>query len=374
MRYSMYLYSFKIRRMDTFFRTTVCALAAALLLLAACDKKPGRDAVPAVAPSQADQEIALEIYALIPQTDLPDYCRNLSQDKDETAGDPRNFTAQVQGYDLGLEAGFNGLFTLHCYPLSAGGWRAFWIASAGMEGLLGFDRAGAYNYVDGKLTPEEDWTLPLPSPWDMIDFNEGNLPVEECFSIAETPFYTYEFGDEGLYVTIDIDYLLDEEDVILPKVETWRYDWNGKRLVLVDAHGEPVRDVLDCIDMRIIARELCAGKAKDCVFIGNGFTGPDSEEEDVFSVRGYPREDGGWRVAQIGSQRNVLHLFDYKDGKLVSLPKERFDELVGQVLWANEGAYLELEEDAVTVAEVNALGNQEILARFPWNGRNFGDL
>lgn len=209
MRYSMYLYSFKIRRMDTFFRTTVCALAAALLLLAACDKKPGRDAVPAVAPSQADQEIALEIYALIPQTDLPDYCRDLSQDKDETAGDPRNFTAQVQGYDLGLEAGFNGLFTLHCYPLSAGGWRAFWIASAGMEGLLGFDRAGAYNYVDGKL---------------------------------------------------------------------------------------------------------------------------------------------------------------------VSLPKERFDELVGQVLWANEGAYLELEEDAVTVAEVNALGNQEILARFPWNGRNFGDL
>ena len=97
-------------------------------------------------------------------------------------------------------------------------------------------------------------------------------------------------------------------------------------------------------------------------------------EEDVFSVRGYPREDGGWRIAQIGSQRNVLHLFDYKDGKLVSLPKERFDELVGQVLWANEGAYLELEEDAVTVAEVNALGNQEILARFPWNGRNFGDL
>ena len=67
-------------------------------------------------------------------------------------------------------------------------------------------------------------------------------------------------------------------------------------------------------------------------------------------------------------------MFDYKDGKLVSLPKERFDELVGQVLWANEGAYLELEEDAVTVAEVNALGNQEILARFPWNGRNFGDL
>ena len=234
------------------FRWMLC-LAAAGLLLTACDKNKNQVPAP-VAPGAEvipTQDIALEIYNLIPKEDLPDYCRALQRDTTEDAAESFNplcFSDSVQGYEIDMDPGLYGYFTLQCYPLETGGWRAYWVSYAGFDGLCGYDRSGAYNYVDGKLTPETTGLLPCPDAMQLMDYSKSNVDLEEIRAIAEQPNYQYSFGDKGVGVSLDLDYLTygeeymdeDEERVIVPTVETWDYVWNGKDFVRVDAEGKPI--------------------------------------------------------------------------------------------------------------------------------------
>ena len=236
-----------------FFRWMLC-LATAGLLLTACDKNKNQVPEPVAPGSEVipTRDIALEIYNLIPKEDLPDYCRALQRDTTEdAAAESRNtlyFSDSVQGYEIDMDPGLYGYFTLQCYPLDSGGWRAYWVSYAGYDGLCGYDRSGAYNYVDGKLTPETNALLPCPDAKQLMDYSQSNVDLAEIQAIAEQPNYQYTFGDKGLGVSLDLDYLTygeeymdaDEERVIVPTVETWNYVWNGKGFVRVDAEGKPI--------------------------------------------------------------------------------------------------------------------------------------
>ncbi len=149
---------------------TLTVLIAGFCLLAACDKQKKQ-------PQDPNRDIAMEIFQLIPKSDLPDYCvmmgRNAEQDS--TYGvpfDPRGFSSSVQGSEIDLDSGLFASLVFHCYPLSTGGWRAYWVTYAGFDGLCGYDQSGAYNYVDGEprkdpiistLSTMTTWTSPSTS-------------------------------------------------------------------------------------------------------------------------------------------------------------------------------------------------------------------
>jgi hypothetical protein len=146
--------------MKTFIRLMICA-AAACSLATACDKERKQRPEPSVSGTEvaAVRDIALEVYELIPKDDLPFFClqtkRDTAQDANAEPFNPLSFNPSVQGSEIGEDPGLYGVLNLHCYPLENGGWRAYWAAYGGMDGLCGFWDAKAYNYVDGKLTAVE---------------------------------------------------------------------------------------------------------------------------------------------------------------------------------------------------------------------------
>ena len=210
---------------------TLTVFLAALCLLAACDKQKKQSQGP-------NHDIAMEIFQLIPKSDLPDYCVKMGRnaEQDSTYGvpfDPRGFSSSVQGSEIDLDGGLFASLVFHCYPLSTGGWRAYWVTYAGFDGLCGYDHSGAYNYVDGELTPEPDWTLPCPPATELIDYAHWDYDEAEKSFIAERPNYLYTFYDDHVDVTIDLDYLTyglegDADDLPdLPAVAIRTYTWNG---------------------------------------------------------------------------------------------------------------------------------------------------
>jgi len=373
--------------MKTFFRLMICA-AAACSLATACDKERKQRPEPSVSGTEVAvvRDIALEVYELIPKDDLPFFClqmkRDTLQDANAEPFNPLSFNPSVQGFEIGEDPGLYGVLNLHCYPLENGGWRAYWAAYGGMDGLCGFWDTKAYNYVDGKLSPEKQWVLPCPDARAMLDISESTVEMAEINEIVAKPNYSYTFSDNRLEVTIDLDYLTygeeyledDAERLVLPAVETWYYAWNGARFVRVDQDGEPIAGLLDDVDMKIIARALEAPEELD--FTPNCFKHLNFEgvgAGDELTVRAYPKNDGSWRVVKHESGNGNIDMFDYKDGKLTAVEKDPFYQLLGEFMWANDGAHIELVNDAVSVNQVNQIGHEENLAYFRWNGITFGD-
>lgn len=373
--------------MKTFFRLMICA-AVACVLATACDKEKKQTPEPAVSGTEVApaRDIALEVYELIPKDDLPSFCRQMKRDTTQDAGaepfNPLSFNSSVQGFEIGEDPGLFGVLNLHCYPLETGGWRAYWAAYGGMDGLCGFWGAQAYNYVDGKLTPEKQWVLPCPDAREMLDLSETTVDMAEINEIVARPNYSYTFYDDRLEVTVDLDYLTygeeyledDAERLVLPAVETWYYTWNGTRFVRVDQDGKPIAGLMDDVDLKIIAKALEAPENLD--FMPNCFTHFNFEgvgAGDELTVRAYPKDDGSWRVVKYESGNGNVEMFDYKDGKLTAVEKDPFYQLLGEFMWANDGAYIELVNDAVSVNRVDPIGNEDNLAYFRWNGKSFGD-
>lgn len=273
------------------------ALAALLcsgLVLAAC--KGGNKGAGTAAPDAASVEkgdyIARTIFELIPKEDLPDYCRYVEEmdwsnydPADVPEFDPTFFSGSVEGYRVeGMDSGFYGRFNLKCYPLKDGGWRAYWAAYGGYDGLCGFDRSGACNYVDGKLTKEEIWLLPTPDKIDLVsaDLFDGLVESGEWDYIGDPqPNYDYRFasGEDGLLsVSMDLDYLFyaEEDSDMAYSGETLDVDyaWNGERLVRQDFDG------LDDVQMRALALMLGFDDPETCT-VGDGeITVADPEEDD----------------------------------------------------------------------------------------------
>ena len=375
--------------MKVFFQMTVLALATSILLLCACNKqpKPAEGATEqAVASAAPERDIALEVYERISKDDLPFFCKQMKRDTTEDANaepfNPLSFNPSVQGSEIGEDPGLYGYLNLHCYPLTTGGWRAYWAAYGGMDGLCGFWDAKAYNYLDGELTPETKWVLPCPDAREMMDWSKSTVEMAEINEIIERPNYSYTFYNDLLEVTIDLDYLTygeeyledEAERLVLPTVETWSYAWNGTRFIRVDEDGQPVAGLLDDVDLKIIAKALEAPDELD--FTPNGFTHFSFEgygAYDELTVRAYPKEEGSWRVVRHESGNGNIDMYDYKDGALVHIEKDPFYQLLGEFMWANEGAYIDLVKDAVSVNRVDPTGTEENLAYFRWNGKSFGN-
>lgn len=213
----------------------------------------------------ADDYIAKTIFDLIPREDLPDYCAHVQQTDysdydpaDVPAFDPTFFAGNVEGHMVeGMDPGFYGYVNVKCYPLEGGGWRAYWAAYGGYDGLCGFDRSGAYNYVKGKLTKEEIWLLPTPDKEDLLsaDLIDALKDSGEWEYMRPNYSYTFGSGEDGLLsVTLDVDYLFYAEegsDAAYPGMALdVDYGWNGQRLVRQDF------DDLDDVQMRAIALML----------------------------------------------------------------------------------------------------------------------
>ena len=143
----------------------------------------------------------------------------------------------------------------------------------------------------------------------------------------------------------------------------------------MDEDGQPVSGLLDDVDLKIIAKALEAPDELDLT--PNGFSHFSFEgygAYDELTVRAYPKEEGSWRVVRHESGNGNIDMYDYKDGALVHIEKDPFYQLLGEFMWANEGAYIELVKDAVSVNRVDPTGTEENLAYFRWNGKSFGDF
>lgn len=128
----------------------LAALVCAGLALTACKGGGNGEAAQKGAADQ-DDYIAKTIFELIPKDEMPDYCQHVQEmdwslydPEDVPEFDPTFFSASVEGHMVeGMDSGFYGYFNLKCYPLKDGGWRAYWVAYGGYDGLCGYDRGGA---------------------------------------------------------------------------------------------------------------------------------------------------------------------------------------------------------------------------------------
>lgn len=348
-------------------RISIFALAALLccgLALTAC--KGGNKA------DSADDYIAKTIFDLIPKEDLPDYCRHLQTNDDTESSEfnPTFFAGYVEGHMVeGMDSGFYGYLQLKCYPLKDGGWRAYWASYGGYDGLCGFDRSGAYNYVNGKLTPEETWILPFPSAYELIsqDLAESLEDAGEYYSIEDPhPNYVYAFGngledvdDDMLIVSLDLDYLTYGEEGDEPSISgealDLSYRWNGERLVRLD------EDALDEVQMRAIG--LMMGFKPEAFHVENGgFKTFDPKEEgeggqDVYYnyVQTYPVTDDlgmttAWKVLNYELGTRELTAYDF-DGMRLVRSKDPVIEAWNKVRESHGDAFIWLYETGLTFCE-----------------------
>jgi len=348
-------------------RISIFALAALLccgLALTAC--KGGNKA------DSADDYIAKTIFDLIPKEDLPDYCRHLQTNDDTESSEfnPSFFSGYVEGHMVeGMDAGFYGYLQLKCYPLKDGGWRAYWAAYGGYDGLCGFDRSGAYNYVNGKLTPEETWILPFPSAYELIsqDLADSLEDAGEYDSIENPhPNYVYAFGngledvdDDMLIVSLDLDYLTYGEEGDEPSISgealDLSYRWNGERLVRLD------EDALDEVQMRAIGL-MMGFKPEEFHVENGGFKTFDPEEEgeggqDVYYnyVQTYPVTDDlgmttAWKVLNYELGTRELTAYDF-DGMRLVRSKDPVIEAWNKVRESHGDAFIWLYETGLTFCE-----------------------
>lgn len=320
---------------------TLTALLCSGLMVVACkgdNKGVGTDTASSVTTDQNDS-IAWKIYQLIPKDELPDYCRNLEQmdwsgyaPEDVPEHDPTFFASSVEGHMIdGMDSGFYGRFNLKCYPLKSGGWRAYWVAYGGYDGLCGYHQSGAYNYVKGSLTREETWILPFPGKDELLSaaLAEEMRESGEYDSIDQPHLnYDYSFasGEDGLLtVDLDIEYLtyFDESDDPGLAGETLPIDyrWNGERLVKLDSDG------LDEVQMRAIARQLGFTDPEAYRVENAGFKtfDPETYEEDGPQVLNYVQtyaatDDLGitatWKVFTYDVAKRDLKVYDFDGSKL----------------------------------------------------------
>ena len=137
---------------------------------------------------------------------------------------------------------------------------------------------------------------------------------------------------------------------------------------------EATPGVLDEADLKIIAKALDAPENLDYrpnCFSHFNFEGVGAGDE--LTVRAYPKDDGSWRVVKYESGNANVEMFDYKDGQLTAVEKDPIYQLLDDLMVANDGAYIDLVDDAVSVNMVNQIGNEENLAYYRWNGKTFGD-
>ena len=243
--------------------------------------------------SGADRKdyIAQTVFELIPKEDLPDYCRYAEpidySDYDPEyvpEYDPTFFSGCVEGHNVeGMDTGFYGYINVKCYPLRDGGWRAYWAAYGGYDGLCGFDRSGAYNYVNGKLTKEEIWLLPTPDKADLVNA----VLYDELMESGEWDYidyphanYNYSFGpgEDGLLtVSLDLDYLFYPEEgsdgAYSGEGLEVDYGWTGRRLSRQDF------DALDDVQMNAIVKML-GFRPEQVEYEDGGFDIIDPEEEE----------------------------------------------------------------------------------------------
>ena len=303
------------------------------LALSAC--KGGTKGNSAGASAAKDDYIAKTIFELIPKEDLPDFCRHAEQmdysdydPADVPAFDPTFYVANVEGhmYD-DMDSGFYGYVNLKCYPLESGGWRAYWVAYGGYDGLCGFDDSGAYNYVKGKLTREDVWVLPTPEKDELLTADLCDALKESGEWFYMQPNYSYSFGsgEDGLLsVTLDVDYLFYPEegsDAAYPgSTLDVDYGWNGERLVRQDFDG------LDDVQMNAIAKML-GFMLEQVEPADGGFDIIDPEEEEeartnyYHFVRIYPELDElematSWKVFDYEVGMRELKAYDFDGYKL----------------------------------------------------------
>ena len=278
----------------------------------------------------ADEYIAKTIFELIPKEDLPDYCQYAQpidyedyDPADVPSFDPTFFSGNVEGHMVeGMDSGFYGYVNVKCYPLKDGGWRAYWAAYGGYDGLCGFDRSGAYNYVKGKLTKEEVWLLPTPDKEDLLsaDLIDALKDSGEWEYMRPNYSYTFGSGEDGLLsVTLDVDYLFYAEegsDAAYPGMALdVDYGWNGQRLVRQDF------DALDDVQMRAIVKML-GFNPESVVAEDGGFDIIDPEEEEeartnyYHHVRIYPELDDlgmatAWKIFDYEVGPRELKAYDF---------------------------------------------------------------
>ena len=310
---------------------TLAALLCSGLALAAC--KGGNKGSAASAPAGKDDYIAKTIFELIPKEDLPDYCAHVEEmdwsqydPADVPEFDPTFFSGNVEGHNVeGMDSGFYGYVNVKCYPLKGGGWRAYWAAYGGYDGLCGFDRSGAYNYVKGKLTKEEVWLLPTPDKTDLVDaelYDELTESGEWDYIDYPRANYNYAFGsgEDGLLtVSLDLDYLFYPEEgsdgAYSGEGLEVDYGWNGQRLVRQDF------DALDDVQMNAIVKML-GFRPEQVVYEDGGFDIIDPEEEEeartnyYHFVRIYPELDElgmatSWKVFDYEVGMRELKAYDF---------------------------------------------------------------
>ena len=298
-------------------KLSLIALAALLcsgLALTAC--KGGNKAADA-----ADDYIAKTIFDLIPKEDLPDYCAHVQQTDyseydpaDVPAFDPTFFAAGVEGHMVeGMDSGFYGYINVKCYPLESGGWRAYWVAYGGYDGLCGFDQGGAYNYVKGKLTKEEVWLLPTPDMEDMLSADLISALIDSGEWHYMDPNYSYTFGsgEDGLLsVTLDVDYLFYPEegsDAAYPgSALDVDYGWNGVHFVRQDFDG------LDDVSLNALPR-LMGFNPEGVGFGDGGFVIYDPEEEEEGQINYYNEVQSYAFIDDLGVATSWL-VFNYEVG------------------------------------------------------------
>jgi len=348
-------------------RISIFALVALLgcgLALTAC-KGGGNGNAAQKGASDKDAYIAKTIFDLIPKEDLPDYCRHLQTDEDSESSEfnPTFFSGYVEGHMVeGMDPGFYGYVNVKCYPLEGGGWRAYWAAYGGYDGLCGFDRSGAYNYVNGKLTKEEIWLLPTPNREDLLSAELIDALKDSGEWEYMRPNYSYPFGsgEDGLLsVSLDVDYLFYPEegsDAAYPGMALdVDYDWNGQRLVRQDFDG------LDEVQMRAIG--LMLGFRPEEFHVENGgFMTFDPEEESDNGqdnyynyVQTYPvTDDNGiatrWKVLNYELGTRELTSYDF-DGTRLTPGRDPIAEAWNKIKDSHDEAFVWLSEDGVNFCE-----------------------
>ena len=268
--------------------------------------------------------IAKTIFDLIPKEDLPDYCAHVEQidysdydPEDVPAYDPTFYAGFVEGHNVeGMDTGFYGYVNVKCYPLKDGGWRAYWAAYGGYDGLCGFDRSGAYNYVNGKLTKEEVWLLPTPDKTDLVDAELFDQLVESGeWDYIDYPHanYNYAFGsgEDGLLtVSLDLDYLFYPEEgsdgAYSGEGLEVDYGWTGNRLSRQDF------DALDDVQMNAIVKML-GFRPEQVVPEDGGFDIIDPEEEEEARTNYYHHVRIYQELDEMGMPCN-WKIFDYEVG------------------------------------------------------------
>ena len=268
--------------------------------------------------------IAKTIFDLIPKEDLPDYCAHVEQidysdydPEDVPAYDPTFYAGFVEGHNVeGMDTGFYGYVNVKCYPLKDGGWRAYWAAYGGYDGLCGFDRSGAYNYVNGKLTKEEVWLLPTPDKTDLVDAELFDQLVESGeWDYIDYPHanYNYAFGsgEDGLLtVSLDLDYLFYPEEgsdgAYSGEGLEVDYGWTGNRLSRQDF------DALDDVQMNAIVKML-GFRPEQVVPEDGGFDIIDPEEDEEARTNYYHHVRIYQELDEMGMPCN-WKVFDYEVG------------------------------------------------------------